>query len=213
MNTSPWRAAVPLVATICLAAPLAATPAHAATPRPTQTYLRTLQPWSSTGKLLVKAPIRTAPRGSQCTSSNLTGRKDAYRCYIGSWVMDPAFKSPRANLFAVADENAHWTVYRVGTSSQDTPGPASIVRLKLANGATCMASSGAGPMPVKGYSGWVGWCVGGPYKQEAFWRAKDGTERQKNYPLVLVKGSRTLYAAPVELNGRVTLQPVTYAWR
>lgn len=188
--------------------------ASRATSAPKTSFV-TLRPWTTTGKLRVKATVRKAPANSGCVSSNVTERKGAYRCYIGNLVMDPAFKSPTSDRVAVRS-GKRWVVYR-GMSSF-TPGPAGqarIVEVSLINGAVCTASSGAGPAALPKYPYWVGLCTGGPYGSTgATWRATVDDGQNTNYPLLALNSKRTKWAVPVEsAPGVVTMVPVRTAYR
>lgn len=204
------RLTLALAATTLLTAPLAAlVPAQAASTSGTRIIAS--HPYTAAGSLRVAATHRSG-RGADCEASNVTARPDAYRCYVGNQVIDPAFKSPTARSVAALEGN-RWVEYRgVTTLHHDATGSsANVWRLRLANGAVCTAASGAGPAPIAHYPGWMGVCQGGPWNgsQLALWRTP-----ASGAPMVT--GAHGGLRAAVEYplgSGHVTLVPVVTALR
>lgn len=206
------RLGLALTAATLVAAPLAAiVPAHATTAPATQVI--TSRPWQANGVLRVHAVVRSG-HGGTCNDSNVSGRTDAYRCYVGNQIIDPAFKSPRTHD-VVALEGNRWVEYKGISTFHRQAGATSnhIWRVRLANGAVCTAATGAGPAPVAKYPYWMGFCSGGPYaaSQMAVWRTP-----ANGAAIIAGNAAHTRFQAAVEYplgSGHVTLVPVLTALR
>ena len=193
----------------------AATPTAGTAGRAPVTTFVTNKPWTPSGKLQVKATTRKASPDSTCVPSSVTGRKDAYRCFIGNYVMDPAYKSPKAKSVAFKTGSS-WHVYTgVRTFEGTNSGPSYPVEVKLTNGATCYASTGAGPAPLPKFPYWAGWCTGGPYGSAgATWRATEDDGKNANYPLLALDAKRTKWSVAVEHpQGKVRFEPAKTVYK
>lgn len=204
------RLALALTATTLATAPLAAlVPAQAASTSATRIIAS--HPYTATGALRVAATHRSG-RGGDCETSDLSGRPDAYRCYIDNQIIDPAFKSPTGRSVAALVGN-RWVEYRgVTTMNHQYAGPANAVwRLRLANGALCTAETGTGPAGIKNYPMWAGSCVGGPWtgSHTALWRVPANGA-------LMTPGAHGRDTVAIEYplgSGHVTLVPVLTALR
>lgn len=178
----------------------------------------TLRPWTSTGRLRVPAKIKKAPAKSSCSLSAVSGRKDAYRCYLGNAVMDTVFKSPTAQSVAVL-VGSTWTVYtRIATMEKGVgtaPDKGNPFDVRLTNGGRCRSMTGAGPLPLPKFPYWAGICVGGPYGTDgATWRATVDDGKNPYYPLLALNSAHTKWAAAVEHPEKtVSFVPVVTAYR
>ena len=175
-----------------------------------------VKPWTSKGRLTVKATVER--QSGSCTPSNLSGRRDAYRCFMDSGIVDPAFKSPTANSIAFRG-GGKWHVYKNVTSFEKhagtSPSKGQVFEITLTNGATCSMSTGAGPAPLPRFPYWAGLCDGGPYNRDgATWRATEDDGKNSNYPLLALNSRRTKWAAAVEYpENTVKFEPVRIAYR
>jgi hypothetical protein len=176
------------------------------------TIIRTVDPWHD--GTAAKAVVSAAGSGASCSVSEIAPRRDAFRCFAES-ILDPCFANPAKNteyLCAPLTLTGKWT--RLTGAPRDggfvnpgTPGQTGIFLAKLANGADCRRSTGAGPNGVPGYPYWAGGCNG------QVWRVADGMADGSTYPL-FATGETGQWAAAVETSPRVVKRlPVTEAWR
>lgn len=142
-----------LAAMICIAStlavfPVAARSTAAETGRPASTEVRIFTPLAAT-KLAAGAPV-----AGECFAASLAsqGRRDAWRCSAGNFILDPCFESqPPGALLACA--SAPW-VSQVRLLKLSKPVPQALANrgdlssaqpwaLELADGARCTYLTGA----------------------------------------------------------------------
>ena len=171
-----------------------------------------VSPWTTTGALTVKATQVRASQGANCITSEVSGRRDAYRCFSGHGVYDPAFKSPTSTKVAFLDMSGRWTVISgIGSfARKTTPVEANIWRVKLANGAVCQGSTGSFSKGPARFPYAVGYCTGGAYGSKyVIWRAPKDDGRNQLYPLLALNSAKTSWGIAVD--GRISFPRATLA--
>ncbi|MGA8112262.1 MAG: hypothetical protein WCA46_01220 [Actinocatenispora sp.] len=154
------RAATTLTALCLLLAPVLAGCGEAGadgavSDRPAATTVATLRPWASGGDLAHGLRATGGPeRGGSCwTSSEVTGRADAFRCAIGNTILDPCLSDPHAGTPARVACPVSPTRMRVVLLTEALPAPTGTARkagdwlFLLLGGDQCVRRTGAGPAP------------------------------------------------------------------
>jgi hypothetical protein len=152
----------------------ASTTAPAAQPSAAQasgTQVITYHPWSSDGTLASGITAASTLSGGSCQSgSEVTDAPDAFRCYVGNTIYDPAFSDGSSSAGEVAFPN--WenpdsvTVIKLASAlPAANPASSSIDpwMLLLANGQRCTASDGASGPDVDGLNQSYGCSTGSVY--------------------------------------------------
>ncbi|WP_313565482.1 hypothetical protein [Mobilicoccus sp.] len=199
------------------ATPVAMTPTARPVPRMT---VKVVDPWrDGSTRRAIAAKSVTRVTGS-CSDSTISGRRDAYRCFLGNLLFDPCFVNPRSSR-QIACPGGSRTGWLVATNVRtrrseagSSPTKGWIFQVRLVNGAMCYRGTGAFPPGPRGWEAGAGACRGGPFKNEdVLWRVGGrSTESPAFYPLVS-RGSGRWAAAVERDEGRVTLFPVRTAWR
>jgi hypothetical protein len=96
--------------------------------------------------------LTTTTSGSCWVTSNVTGRKDAYRCMAGNDIYDPCFAAPSGDRVGCPLSGTDVTVLTVADPlpEPDLRGVATVWMIVLNDGTRCARSSGAGPDPRNG---------------------------------------------------------------
>lgn len=156
----------------------------------------TLDPWTDGSLDLVaeKTYDGAGRPNATCSSSSLSDRKDAFRCFWPG-VDDPCFQSPSnpRELLCFSDNHGklnlrHLTNMAVATPVlTGEPGETAPVRVELTDGTVCSRRSGAGPVGVPGYPFWAGVCAG---PSAGVWRVGEADEWKDD------RQHYTLYRSP-----------------
>lgn len=171
------------------------------------TQFVTMFPWTdgSLDRVTEKTYDGSGRSNAQCVASELSGRKDVFRC-LWPGVDDPCFQSPeKPGDFICHGENhgklnlRHLTNMAVKPGATGEPGKTRPLRLELTDGTVCVRKSGSGPVGVPGYPYWAGYCSG---PSAGTWRVGEADQSTNNpehfalYPAVNA-GSHWLVAISV----------------
>ena len=112
------------------------------------TAVRTVTPWTASGRLTVASTGTAA--GSCFTTSLAAPSPTTYRCFHGNTLLDPCFLSP-TSTHTVACLAAPWSTAQVLTLATAPPPPVRtgsgrVWALSLADGTRCVADTGTVPL-------------------------------------------------------------------
>lgn len=133
----------------------------------TATKFVTLDPWRDGTLALATDTHDSAGRDEGCTSSEISPRKDGFRCFAPG-IYDPCYQNPTTSsdflCFFWTNEERRIThlknVPAKAPSNATAPADSSIVMAELIDGTICRRATGAGPQGVPGYPYWTGVCMG-----------------------------------------------------
>lgn len=189
-----------------------------ATPRTTFSVSRPWTDGSARRAISAKSTTRTS---ASCIDSGVSGRNDAFRCFVGDLIYDPCFVNPRSSHQVACPDTSRrsgWLVATNVTTSRESRGvsPTSggIYQVRLTNGAVCARSTGAFPEGPQSWPDAAGVCRGGHFGGDyLFWRSGPKSAKSTAYAPLVSAGAGRWAAAVESASGRVALYPVRSAVR
>ena len=179
-------------------------PAPSAPAEPATAFVKA-DPWAQKGALRGAQEFSTDV--SCFPGSELSYRAGTARCFYGNFVSDPCFLRPGDSTQALCEGPegyAHLRQVELQGPMPSDLGRGNPYRLELADGSTCVASTGAGPQPAPGYPAWRGICRG---KTEGIWRAGGQQEgRGRHFALQAKPGAQGVWQVAVSV-GEETSKP------